>query len=76
MVEGDHPARYLLLITPGGGEQYFVESGSPAEGSQQPPADSRALDRVKELAPKFGIEILAPLCSQGGAECRSARDPS
>lgn len=60
VVEGDVAARYLLLITPGGGEQYFIESGSPAEGTQRPPADPQGLERVKTIAPKFGIEIIGP----------------
>lgn len=66
VVEGDRAARYLLLITPGGGEQYFVESGRPAEGLPQPPADSRALERVKAVAPKFGIEIIGPPLQPAG----------
>jgi quercetin dioxygenase-like cupin family protein len=60
VVEGDVAARYLLLITPGGGEQYFIESGSLAEGTQHPPADPQGLERVKMIAPKFGIEVIGP----------------
>src|SRR5262252_7995174 len=32
VVEGDAPARLLTLISPGGGERFFVEAGRPAEG--------------------------------------------
>jgi mannose-6-phosphate isomerase-like protein (cupin superfamily) len=59
-VDGDTPVRMLTLLTPGGGEAFFVEGGRPAERmTLAPPAppDIAALERV---AHKFGSEFVGP----------------
>ena len=38
VVEGDTPARWLTLTTPGGGEGFFVDASRPAESDGFPPA--------------------------------------
>jgi len=47
-VDGELPARFLTLITPGGMEDFFAKVGRPAEGPGLPPAappDIEALTR-------------------------------
>ena len=36
-VEGDEDAHLLTLISPGGGERFFVDAGRPPEGPGLPP---------------------------------------
>ena len=53
------PTRVLVLVSPGGGFERFVqEAGTPVAGSQGPvPPDPRAL---AEVAERFGIKLLGP----------------
>jgi quercetin dioxygenase-like cupin family protein len=60
-IEGDSPARFLLLYTPAGFEQYFVEVGEPARELTLPPAEPPNMERLMSLSPKYDIEILGPL---------------
>lgn len=60
VVEGDTPARMLTLVTPGGGERFFVDAGRPAEHDGMPspvPPDIQLLKRVGE---QYGDEIIGP----------------
>ena len=50
-------ARMLVLFTPGQVEGFF-DYGLPVNG--QRPADDRLIERILELAPRFGIEVLGP----------------
>ena len=59
-VEGTKPARVLTLITPGGGEAFFVEGGRPAERATLPPPSAPDLARVRQVANKFGSEFVGP----------------
>jgi mannose-6-phosphate isomerase-like protein (cupin superfamily) len=52
--------RVLTLLTPGGGEGYFAEAGSPAQGSGLPPAGPPDIARLTAAGPGFGIEIVGP----------------
>ena len=55
-VEGDVPARILLLAMPAGFEGFVAElSESP------PPAGPPDLARVAQVAARYAIEILGPL---------------
>ncbi len=60
-IEGDSPARFLLLYTPAGFEQYFVEVGEPARELTLPPAEPPNMERLMSVSPKYDIEILGPL---------------
>jgi quercetin dioxygenase-like cupin family protein len=60
-VEGDQPARMLLLTTPGGFDQFIIEAGEPAQSPTLPPAGPLDFDRIMSLAPKYQFEILGPL---------------
>jgi quercetin dioxygenase-like cupin family protein len=60
LVEGTANARLLGLLTPGGGEQFFVDAGRPAESDglpQETPPDMAVLMRA---AAKNGLEIVGP----------------
>jgi quercetin dioxygenase-like cupin family protein len=60
VVEGDKPARWLTITTPGGGEGFFIDAGRPAETDGFPapaPIDIGLLQRVSE---KYGDEIVGP----------------
>jgi glyoxylate utilization-related uncharacterized protein len=60
-IEGASPARFLLLYTPAGFEQYFVEVGEPAKGLTLPPEEPPNMERLMSVSPKYHIEILGPL---------------
>jgi len=60
VVEGDTPARMLTLLTPGGGEQFFVEAGRSPEGPGLPPPGPVDVETLKRLAPRYGNEIIGP----------------
>ena len=59
---GSTPARMLILVTPAGLEDFFLEVGREAiEGEPAPvlptPED---IQRLIETAPKYGLEIMLP----------------
>jgi len=58
----DRPVRMLVWVTPGGLEKYFAESGTPLPSRDSAPVPPTEADiaRLIELAPKYGLEILAP----------------
>ena len=50
-------ARMLIVFTPGQIEGFF-DYGLPVDG--QRPSDDRLIERILEMAPRFGIEVLGP----------------
>ena len=50
-------ARMLVLFTPGQVEGFF-DYGLPVNG--QRPSDSHLIERILDMAPRFGIEVLGP----------------
>jgi quercetin dioxygenase-like cupin family protein len=52
-------ARFLVLCTPAGIDQYFVDAGVPAlsEGLRPQPID---FGQMAAIAAKYGVEILGP----------------
>ena len=60
-IGGDSPARFLLLYTPAGFEQFFVEAGEPARELTLPPEEPPNIERLMSVAPKYDIEMLGPL---------------
>jgi mannose-6-phosphate isomerase-like protein (cupin superfamily) len=53
-------ARALVIITPGGFEQMFVEGGVPASESPEPPVQHYDPDAARALAEKFGFAVVGP----------------
>ncbi len=60
--ESDRPARMLISVAPAGLEQMFFECGVPLPtGATAAPPPSRAeIDRLIEIAPRYGIELRLP----------------
>jgi mannose-6-phosphate isomerase-like protein (cupin superfamily) len=59
-VEGDEDAHMLTLLSPGGGERFFVEGGRPPEGPGLPPPGPPDVEKLKSLGPVYGNEIVGP----------------
>ena len=60
--ESNKPAKMLIMVAPAGLEQMFFECGVPLpEGSTValPPTQAE-IEKMVEVAPKYGIEILVP----------------
>ncbi len=68
VVEGGSPARILSICSPGGLEQYFVDSGKPAESPGLPPAGPTDVDLLMRVGRDFGVEILGPPMAPAGAQ--------
>jgi mannose-6-phosphate isomerase-like protein (cupin superfamily) len=60
VVEGDAPARMLTLLTPGGGEGFFVEGGRRPEHDGLPPATPPDIELLKRVGERYGAEIIGP----------------
>ena len=55
--------RFLVLITPGGFEEFFRACGVPAAAMTLPPSadvPAREIQQTRALVPSFGIEFVAP----------------
>ena len=59
---GSKPARMLIVVTPAGLEEFFLEIGrEPVEGESEPVAPTpEEIQKLLETAPKYGIEIRMP----------------
>ena len=53
-------ARALVIVTPGGFEQMFVEGGVPASDATAPPTQGYDPDAARALAEKFGFDVVGP----------------
>jgi quercetin dioxygenase-like cupin family protein len=53
-------ARLLVMFTPGGGEQFFIEAGEPAGSRQLPPPAEPDIAKYKAAAAKTGLVLLGP----------------
>jgi quercetin dioxygenase-like cupin family protein len=60
----DAPARMLILVTPAGLEDFFLEIGRPATSDAGAAGDGTPtpedIARLIEAAPRYGLEILPP----------------
>src|SRR6478672_8261885 len=54
------PARLLVLLTPGGGEGYFVEAGRPAAGPGLPPPAPPDVAMLAAIGAKYHQENIGP----------------
>ena len=61
-VVSSEQARFLLVVEPGGFEDFTRALSSPAERLEIPPADSEPpdLDALVAVAASYGIEIIGP----------------
>src|SRR3712207_915650 len=53
-------ARVLVIVTPGGFEQMFVDGGVPAIDTTEPPTQEYDPDAARALAEKFGFDVVGP----------------
>jgi quercetin dioxygenase-like cupin family protein len=53
-------AHLLVVFTPGGGEEFFIEAGEPAARRELPPEAAPDLDRYRAAAAKTGVVLLGP----------------
>jgi mannose-6-phosphate isomerase-like protein (cupin superfamily) len=53
-------ARALVIVTPGGFEQMFVEGGVPVSETAEQPAQSYDPEAARALAEKFGFDVIGP----------------
>ncbi|HET7574876.1 MAG TPA: quercetin 2,3-dioxygenase [Solirubrobacterales bacterium] len=60
VVEGDRDAHVLTLMTPGGGERFFLDGGRPPEGPGLPPPGPPDVERMQRAAARYESEILGP----------------
>ena len=60
-VEGDAPARILLLNVPAGFERFVIEMSEPAAERILPPPAAPDMPKLMALAAKYQIDILGPL---------------
>jgi hypothetical protein len=60
VVEGDRPARMLTLLSPGGGEGFFIDGGRPAEADGLPPAAPPDIEALKRVSKLYDSEIIGP----------------
>jgi quercetin dioxygenase-like cupin family protein len=61
-VTSSGPARVLAINAPAGFEQFFIETGRPAESLTLPPPEPSPpdLERMAGTAAKHGIEMIGP----------------
>jgi mannose-6-phosphate isomerase-like protein (cupin superfamily) len=67
IVEGEQDAHMLTLISPGGGERFFIDGGRTPEGPGLPPPGPPDIAKLKEVAARHGHEILGPPLAPAGS---------
>lgn len=60
--ESDKPARMLISVAPAGLEEMFFEIGVPVPqgATSAPPPKKEEIEKLLQIAPRYGIEILLP----------------
>ena len=53
-------ARVLVIVTPGGLEQMFVDGGVPVSESPESPTQHYDPDAARALAEKYGFDVVGP----------------
>jgi quercetin dioxygenase-like cupin family protein len=57
---GPDGALALVLLTPAGFEGMFQEGGVPARDTATPPVEHYDVERVAELAARYGMDVVGP----------------
>jgi quercetin dioxygenase-like cupin family protein len=60
VVEGGQEARVLTLMTPGGGERFFLDGGRTPQGPGLPPAGPPDVVAMQRAAERYESEIVGP----------------
>jgi quercetin dioxygenase-like cupin family protein len=53
-------ARLIMMLTPGGGENFFRAAGAPAERRDLPPPSERNLEQFQAAAAGNGVVLMGP----------------
>lgn len=53
-------ARALVILSPGGFEEMFLEGGLPVEDPGQPPSRDYDIEHVIALSRRYGMEVVGP----------------
>jgi quercetin dioxygenase-like cupin family protein len=53
-------AHILVMFSPGGAEQFFIEAGEPASRRELPPPAQPDLEKYQQAATKTGLVLLGP----------------
>jgi mannose-6-phosphate isomerase-like protein (cupin superfamily) len=72
VVNGSAPARMLTLVSPGGGEAFFIDAGRPAEWRDLPPPAPIDILRLRAAADKHAIDLVGPSMRSPGRDTRDA----
>ncbi|HEX9415172.1 MAG TPA: cupin domain-containing protein [Gaiellaceae bacterium] len=57
---GERGARALVLVTPGGFEEMFVEGGVPGSASEGPPQEEYDNGLLEQLSKKYAFDVVGP----------------
>ena len=60
VVEGDTQAHLLTLISPGGGERFFIDASRAPESDGLPPAAPPDIEKLKRVSNDYGADIIGP----------------
>lgn len=60
VVEGDETAHLLTMLSPGGGERFFIDGGRTPEGPGLPPPGPVDIESLKRVSARYGSEIVGP----------------
>ncbi len=60
-VDGDQPARMLLMSVPSSFIEFTLEMAEPVQDRTKPPTGGLDIDKVMRIAPKYGLEVLGPM---------------
>lgn len=50
----------LVVVTPGGFESFFEELGTPAGERSLPPVEAPDMEKLAQMASRYGLELLGP----------------
>ncbi len=69
LVEGDGPAKLLLVFSPPGFENFFFEAGRPAEDKTLPPPPGgppspEEMEKMIAISEKYGSRVVGPPLGQ------------
>jgi hypothetical protein len=59
-VDSPSPPKLLVLLVPGGGAGFFIESGRPAEGPGMPPKTEPDFANLEAIATKYHQDFVGP----------------
>ena len=58
----------LTLLTPGGGEGFFLDGGRTPEGPGLPPPGPPDVEKLQQVASLYGAEIVGPPLAPGNGK--------